>query len=81
MLAKLTHRLRLAECEACEGSVSALQVTGGKTPSSDGFPMEFYLTFWQSLSADLVQILNFAFESGQLFTSQHRGLITVMQKE
>ena len=45
------------------------------------FPMEFYLAFWQSLGADLVQVLIFAFESGQLSTSQHRGLIIVLYKK
>jgi exonuclease III len=46
----------------------------GKTPGSDGFPMEFYLCFWQALGADLVRILNVAYESGQLSTSQCKGL-------
>ena len=53
----------------------------GKTPGSDGLPMEFYKVFWQSLGADLVRVLNAAFEAGQLSTSQRRGLIIVLYKK
>ena len=42
--------------------------------------MEFFLHFWQSLGADLVRVLNVAYETGQLSTSQHRGLIIVLYK-
>ena len=88
MLGKLTRRLSQAERESCEGHLtldeclSALQgMARGKTPGSDGFSMEFYLAFWPSLGADLVQVLNLAFESGQLSTSQRRGLIIVLHKK
>ena len=52
-----------------------------KTPGSDGFPMEFYVTFSETLGADLVRVLNLAFETGQLSTSQRRGLIIVLYKK
>ena len=35
-------------------------------PGSDGFPMEFFLTFWQSLGADLFRVLNVTDETDQL---------------
>ncbi len=53
----------------------------GKTPGSDGFPMEFFVSFWDVLGLDLVRILNVAYESGQLSTSQRRGLIIVLYKK
>ena len=53
----------------------------GKTPGSDGFPMEFYQALWKTLGADLVRVLNAAFEAGQLSTSQRRGLIIVLYKK
>ena len=43
--------------------------------------MEFYITFWKALGADLVRVLNLAFETSQLSTSQRRGLITVLYKK
>ena len=88
MLAKLSRRLSLAEREACEGVLTveecfhALQgIPRGKTPGSDRFPMEFFVSFWQTLGADLVRVLNVAYETSQLSTSQRRGLIIVLYKK
>ena len=88
MLAKLSRRLSSAEREACEGVLTveecyhALQgMPRGKTPGSDGFPMEFFVSFWQTLGADLVRVLNVAYETGQLSASQRRGLIIVLYKK
>ena len=53
----------------------------GKTPGSDGFPMEFFMHFWQSLGTDLVRVLNVSYETSQLSTSQRRGLIIVLHKK
>ena len=43
--------------------------------------MEFFFSFWDALGADLVHILNCAFEGGKLSTSQRRGLIIVLFKK
>ncbi len=66
----------LPKCQA-----ALLSMSHGKTPGSDGFPMEFFVSFWDILGLDLVRILNVAFESGQLSTSQRRGLIIVLYKK
>ena len=88
MLAQLTRRLSPAERDACEGCLTVEEcfaalngMPRGKPPGSDGFPMEFFLHFWQSLGADLVRVLNVAYETGQLSTSQRRGLIIVLYKK
>ncbi len=78
MLSKLSHRLGTDERACCEGLLTL--EARGKTVGSDGFPMEFYPRFWQSLCADLVRVLNVAYEAGQLSTSQLRGLIIVLYK-
>ena len=87
MLSQLTRRLSLAERAGCEGCLTVdecwaalLGTPHSKAPGSDGLPMEFYKVFWQSLGADLVRVLNAAFEAGQLSTSQRRGLIIVLYK-
>lgn len=30
----------------------------GKSPGSDGLPMEFYLAFWDTIISDLTDVLN-----------------------
>jgi hypothetical protein len=87
MLAKVTRKLSQGERDACEGLLteqecfSALSgMPHGKTSGSDGFPMEFYLR-WQSFGTDLVRVLNIAYETGLLSTSQRRGLIIILYKK
>ena len=43
--------------------------------------MEFFVSFWQTLGTDLVRVLNVAYKTGQLSTSQRRGLIIVLYKK
>ena len=88
MLSKLSRRFSKEDRACCEGLLtfeecfSALSgMARSKTPGSDGFPMRFYLRFWSSLGADLVRVLNVACETGQLSTSQRRGLIIVLYKK
>ena len=88
LLAKLNRRLDSNERASCEGCLTVdkcfqalMGMSRSKTPGSDGFPMEFYVAFWDALSADLVRVLNLAFETGQLSTSQRRGLIIVLYKK
>ena len=87
MLSKLSRHLSTEDRACCEGLLTlekcfaALSgMVRGKTPGTDGFPMEFYLRFWSSLGADLVRVLNVAYEAGQLSTSQRRGFIIVCKK-
>ncbi len=77
MLSKLSRRLSTEDRACCEGLLTLEEcfaalsgMARGKTPGSDGFPMEFYLRFWSSLGADLVCVVNVAYEAGQLSTSQ-----------
>ena len=88
ILSNLCRSLSLAEVESCEGLLSIPEckqaldgMSKGKTPGSDGFPMELFSSFWDVLGADLVRILNCAFDCGKLSTSQLRGLIIVLYKK
>ena len=88
LLSKLVRTLAPGERELCEGLLTSEEceaalkgMSAGKTPGSDGFPMEFYSRFWPVLGADLVRILNLAYEVGQLSISQRRGLIIVLYKK
>ena len=88
MLSNLESSLSSVESDSCEGEISpseALEALKGmaknKTPGIDGLPAEFYLAFWNTLGRDLVLVINFAFQSGQLSLSQSRGLIILLFKK
>jgi hypothetical protein len=52
----------------------------GKSPGLDGLPAEFYQRFWSLLGIDFVDVINFAYNHGQLSPSQRSGLITLIHK-
>ena len=52
-----------------------------KTPGSDGLPAEFYKVFWKEISTTLIRALNYSYESGQLSTTQRRGIIKLIPKK
>ena len=52
-----------------------------KSPGLDGLPVEFYLTFWDMLGEDLVEVFNESFSKGCLPPSMHAGLITLLPKK
>ena len=88
LLSRLELTLSLEESEVCEGLLTLDEcgravhgMSHGKTPGSDGFPMEFYVLFWEILGPDLVKVLNFAFSHGRLSTSQRRGIIILLYKK
>ena len=53
----------------------------GKSPGSDGLPMEFYVKFWPILGSDLVNVLNSCYLSGVMSLTQRRGLISLIFKK
>ena len=88
ILSNLSRSLSRAEVESCEGLLSIPEckqalddMSKGKTPGSDGFPMELFSSFCDVLGADLVPIFNYAFDCGKFSTSQRRGLIIVLYKK
>ena len=52
----------------------------GKSPGTDGLKAKFYIAFWAVLGSDLVEVLNYGFQYGQLSVSQHRGLLSLIFK-
>ena len=85
LLSTVTRKLTPAVAQSCEGLLTPaechsalLGMSPGKTPGSDGFPMEFDVRFWDVLGDDLVRVLNSAYDAGELPTSQRRGLIIVL---
>lgn len=80
--------LSASNSATCEGPLSLEEcfsalsgMARGKAPGCDGLPMEFFLKFWNLLGQDLVNVLNFSFQSGHLSRSQRRGIISLSFKK
>ena len=88
LLDHLTSSVPPSEVPSCEGHLTAEEVRQallgmalGKSPGSDGLPVEFYLAFWDVLGADLVEVFNASFDSGLLPFSQRGALISLIFKK
>ena len=53
----------------------------GKSPGIDGLKAKFYIAFWAVLENDLVEVLSYGFQHGQLSVSQRRGLLSMIFKK
>ena len=52
-----------------------------KSPGSDGLTTEFYRAFWDVISTYVVNIFNYAFNTGNLSISQRQGIISLIPKD
>ena len=52
----------------------------GSSPGLDGLPGEFYKKFFYLFGEELANCFNFAFQSGELSSSQKLGVITLLCK-
>ncbi|KYO18439.1 hypothetical protein Y1Q_0008550 [Alligator mississippiensis] len=53
----------------------------GKTLWSDGPPKGFYLTFWDLVGPDLLELFQEHLHEGQLSAGMNWGLVTLLYKE
>lgn len=86
-LSQLQLRLSAQERDSCEGPLSNAECRGavdamasGKSPGIDGFPAEFYQTFWDLLGDDFVDVMNYNYLHGRLTATQRTGVITLLHK-
>ncbi|MCP3681452.1 MAG: reverse transcriptase family protein [bacterium] len=64
-----------------EEIISALTLMGrGKTPGSDGLPVEFYLAFQALIIPFLIKLFKECFYMGYMSTSMHYGIVTLLYK-
>ena len=85
LLNQLDTTLTSEDQEKCEGALTlsecyeaVSQMQTNKSPGAHGFPVEFYRRFWSSLGQDLVEVLNYSYEHGQLSDSQKQGIICLL---
>ena len=53
----------------------------GKSPGSDGLPVEFYLLFWKTIGEDLAEVLNHSYEVRTLPLSMRQAMIMLAHKK
>ena len=88
LLNQLSMSLDEQEQASCEGLLTVEEcrealngMDTGKSPGIDGLTVEFYFAFWAVLGSDLVEVLNYGFQNGQLSVSQRRGLLSLIFKK
>ena len=57
-----------------------LNTKNNKSPGLDGFPVEFFKTFWDELGSFMLRSINNSYKQGSLPASQKEGLITCIPK-
>jgi len=53
----------------------------GKSPGSDGLPIEFYRKFWTKIKPYLIASYKYAIENNELSITQKQGVITLIPKK
>lgn len=83
-LSKVEKKLSKEESDTCEGlltlseiNIASKQLNTGKTPGSDGLPIEFYRRFFPVLGPILVDLFNFSFQQGFFSPSMTKKVLLV----
>ena len=84
----LSASLSVDDAASCDGPISPNEVHAallgmakGKSPGSDGLPLEFRVAFWDLLGGDLVNVFNASLEDGLPPFSQSEALIALIFKK
>ena len=88
LLNLLDRKLTEEQRDSCEGLVTEAEcyvalksLSAGKTPGSDGLPKEFYVTFWDLLKQDFVEMVNECDTMGIMPESLRQALISLLYKK
>ena len=80
-------KLNEEERSGCEGELiinecfdALMGMQTNKSPGYDGLTVEFYKFFWPTIKHLVIDSLNEGFKSGQLASSQRKGIITLLHK-
>ena len=65
--------------DECYKSLKSMK--NNKSPGSDGLTKEFYVTLWDTLGADLVDIFNTCYLREELTETNRNGQITLLYKK
>ena len=81
-------KLSIEQATLCEGMITINEcinavksMPNGKSPGSDGYPIEFYKMFWNQIGPILVKSFNYYFNMALLSDSQRSGVISLVPKD
>ena len=57
------------------------QLPSGKSPGTDGLPVEFYQTMWHLIRFDFLEMVNEVYQNKILSNSQRKGIIRLIFKK
>ena len=87
LLNKMTRTLSDSDRDECEGEITLDEVRSAiksfakdKSPGCDGLTAEFYQRFFGLIGSDLVDVINYAFESEKLTLTMRRDIIVLIWK-
>ena len=87
-LTSIENHLDSLQQQSCKGFLSLQELTEavktldlGKSPSSDGFSVEFYLHFWEILGPLLLRVANHCFRDGNLCDSMKGSVTRLIYKK
>ena len=82
-----TPKLSDIEMQECEGTLTLEECRAtlstfktNKAPGNDGLPIEFYKRFWHLFGQLALNSFNYAYEHGEMSTSQRQAVITLLDK-
>lgn len=64
-----------------ELKIAVKSLQKGKSPGSDGIPLELYLALWDTLGALILDSINYALEHKTFHWDQKTALITLLLKD
>ena len=73
---KCDNDISIKECHD-----ALLTFKNNKSPGNDGLTSEFYKSFWETISNDLIQCINDIKKFGSLTHSQKQAVITLIEKK
>ena len=70
--------LEISENECC---LTLNKMSENKAPDPDGFPAEFYMTFWCELKSLFLSSIAYSILIGEISPTQSQGVITLIPKQ
>ena len=78
-----TEEAKLCDLEISENEsrLTLNKMSKNKAPRSNGFPAEFYMTFWGELKSLFLSCITYSILMGEISPTQSQGIITLIPKK